>query len=170
MPHEFALKWGLSVCGDHEMTLQYACGARRRSFTPSSAALALFLSRHPTVARYLSPFLSISPFFSVTHTHTHRERLRLSLSFVGYPLSRRVVAVGVGWIIIHSLALSPSLSLSLSISLAPPSPLGLQPPSISVSLSLARTHFLSALPSRSRDSSLWLPSNRDFPSPHRRPT
>jgi len=87
MPREPTLKWGLSVCGDHEMTLQYACGAPT-FFHPFVHCDVPFLSRLPLFARSsLPPYISLFSLFLPFPPPSLSVCLFLSFSFlIGYAL------------------------------------------------------------------------------------
>lgn len=175
MPHELTLKWELSVCGDHEMTLQYACGA------------PTFF--HPFVHRYVpSPLLASLPCLLVSFSLYFPFFSVFIPPFSPPPLSlsrfSRWLCSPVGWLLLMSAGslsiLSPLIRTTLDLSrslLSHPLALSLKHThphtrahTLSVFLFLPTSSCPLRLLSLSISHSLWLPGNRDFPSPHRRPT
>lgn len=151
MFHELALKWELPVCGDHEMTLQYACGTPMffHPFVHRDSA-ALFSSL------LVYPFL----FLSLSLSYVHSLSLLSSNMLSNRAVTLLVSAGSLSILCPFPLSLSLSSSLfvttvhdiarfhSHTFSRTPPSP----PP-----------HFHMALLYQ-------LPGNRDFPSQYQRPT
>lgn len=88
MPCESTLKWGLSVCGDHEMTLQYACGTptffHLFVYGDVSFPLSASLISRPSLSPYISLF---SLFLPLSILFPFSICLPFSLAFlIGYAL------------------------------------------------------------------------------------